>query len=370
LGNVKVVFNDYKEPVSSGSGSEKYDLNVLSLLNYYPFGMSMPGMGYEAGGSRYGFNGMEKDDAIAGVGNIYTTPFRPLDVRLGRWWMQDPIFKPYESSFVGFGNNPIMFVDPSGLAEVGATSKPIEGSKQKKMRGKTLGGVEIWAETGKIYHKGKAISKDEFDKKVDKLVNNYYNDDYDPSRDGFNENEEYGEYFNKTFKDKFTSKYGTSREAVDKEGKLLGLNPYHTGDALEDNSLDLALTFWGGGGLISKAGSKAVVKTTGKEMAEEIGESIVYLAYKNGKPVYVGITDNFKRRAYEQFKGKGIEIEEFIVKLSREDARAVEQVLIERYGLQKHGGSLMNRINSISNKNPIYARSLLKRKRILDKNGY
>jgi len=44
LGNVKVVFNDYKEPVSGGSGSEKYDLNVLSLLNYYPFGMSMPGI--------------------------------------------------------------------------------------------------------------------------------------------------------------------------------------------------------------------------------------------------------------------------------------------------------------------------------------
>ena|GEM_PF-2792595 len=42
-----MFFNDYKEPISVGSGSEKYDLNVLSLLNYYPFGMSMPGMGYE-----------------------------------------------------------------------------------------------------------------------------------------------------------------------------------------------------------------------------------------------------------------------------------------------------------------------------------
>ncbi|MEK3734989.1 hypothetical protein MKX64_21495 [Paenibacillus sp. FSL M8-0334] len=44
--------------------------------------------------------------------------------------------------------------------------------------------------------------------------------------------------------------------------------------------------------------------------------------------------------------------------LSRNDAKAVEQVLIEIHGLQKNGGSLMNKINSISNKNPSYAKQL------------
>jgi hypothetical protein len=66
---------------------------------------------------RFGFNGMEKDDEVLnGNGNSYTTPFRQLDVRLGgRWWSRDPIVKPWESPYVGFGNNPIALSDPSGL---------------------------------------------------------------------------------------------------------------------------------------------------------------------------------------------------------------------------------------------------------------
>jgi len=117
LGNVKVVFNDYKEPVSGGSGSEKYDLNVLSLLNYYPFGMSMPGMGYEAGGSRYGFNGMEKDDVIKGVGNSYDFGGRNLySSRLGRFNSNDPFERKFafKSPLVFAGNNPILNIDAEG----------------------------------------------------------------------------------------------------------------------------------------------------------------------------------------------------------------------------------------------------------------
>jgi RHS repeat-associated protein len=69
-----------------------------------------------AGGYRYGFNGMEKDDELAGDGNSYTTEFRQLDPRLGgRWWSPDPIVKPWESPYAGFANNPILFVDPEGL---------------------------------------------------------------------------------------------------------------------------------------------------------------------------------------------------------------------------------------------------------------
>jgi len=40
---------------------------------------------------RYGFNGMEKDDEVKGKGNSYTTHFRMLDPRLGRWLSTDPI---------------------------------------------------------------------------------------------------------------------------------------------------------------------------------------------------------------------------------------------------------------------------------------
>ena len=40
--------------------------------------------------------------------------------------------------------------------------------------------------------------------------------------------------------------------------------------------------------------------------------------------------------------------------LTKQQARGIEQALIEKYGLAKHGGPLMNKINSISMRNPIY----------------
>lgn len=44
--------------------------------------------------------------------------------------------------------------------------------------------------------------------------------------------------------------------------------------------------------------------------------------------------------------------------LSRSDARAVEQALIEIHGLMKNGGTLINKINSIAKSNPNYAEQL------------
>jgi hypothetical protein len=35
-------------------------------------------------------------------GNSYTTEFRELDTRIGRWWSRDPVFKEWESSYAGF----------------------------------------------------------------------------------------------------------------------------------------------------------------------------------------------------------------------------------------------------------------------------
>jgi len=120
LGNVKVVFNDYKEPVSGGSGSEKYDLNVLSLLNYYPFGMSMPGMGYEAGGSRYGFNGHEQDDEVSGVGNHVSFGNQGYSPRLGKRWNQDKVEHIDFSPYVTFANDPVNKADLDGNQETRA----------------------------------------------------------------------------------------------------------------------------------------------------------------------------------------------------------------------------------------------------------
>lgn len=65
---------------------------------------------------RYGFNGMEKDNEVKGNGNSYTTEYRHLDPRIGRWLSLDPMMGkfPWQSPYVGFDNNPILLPDPSG----------------------------------------------------------------------------------------------------------------------------------------------------------------------------------------------------------------------------------------------------------------
>jgi filamentous hemagglutinin len=75
-----------------------------------------------------------------------------------------------------------------------------------------------------------------------------------------------------------------------------------------------------------------------------------------GKVVYVGITNNVERRAAEHLATKGFDIDVIpgLETLSRSDAKAVEQVLIEAYG-GPNGGQLANEINSIAVSNPIYA---------------
>ena len=98
-------------------GIEKTVSSSIFCKDYYAFGSLMPGRNASSGDYRYGFNsGSEKDDEISGSGNIYTTEWRMLDVRLGgRWWSPDRIVKPWESPYAGFANNPIFWTDPSGL---------------------------------------------------------------------------------------------------------------------------------------------------------------------------------------------------------------------------------------------------------------
>jgi hypothetical protein len=91
------------------------------------------------------------------------------------------------------------------------------------------------------------------------------------------------------------------------------------------------------------------------------GSTTVYRAVDEaGNTNYVGITDDLSRRAREHpFDIKALP---GLQDISRADARAVEQVLIERYGIFKNrsgqvvneGGTLLNKMNSISPSNPIY----------------
>ena len=73
----------------------------------------MAGRGF-SGSYRFGYQGSEKDNEVSGDGNSYTTEFRQLDPRLGRWFSVDPEFFPWQSPYTSMDNNPIRNVDRDG----------------------------------------------------------------------------------------------------------------------------------------------------------------------------------------------------------------------------------------------------------------
>jgi hypothetical protein len=129
LGNVRVVVKDVKEPVNINLRTQ-FTTYYREISDYYPFGMLMDGRNWQSSTERYGYNGMEQDDYLKEngpllgqatpladcvcfpplvrweikQGNSYTTEFRELDTRIGRWWSLDPVFKEWESPYAGFGN--------------------------------------------------------------------------------------------------------------------------------------------------------------------------------------------------------------------------------------------------------------------------
>jgi RHS repeat-associated protein len=69
-------------------------------------------------GYRFGFNGQEKMDEIAGVVNHNTALFWEYDTRLGRRWNWDPVVHAGYSGYSVFMNNPLVYIDPLGLDSV------------------------------------------------------------------------------------------------------------------------------------------------------------------------------------------------------------------------------------------------------------
>lgn len=123
LGNVLEVTTDRK--VDKNTEAE-----IVAFNDYYPYGMLMEGRHGQQGMSsyRYAFNGMEDDSEIYNQkGYSYTTKFRQLDSRIGRWLSLDPLRAKYpgQSPYSAFNNNPVHFADPTGLEGDPATSKDI-----------------------------------------------------------------------------------------------------------------------------------------------------------------------------------------------------------------------------------------------------
>jgi hypothetical protein len=124
------------------------------------------------------------------------------------------------------------------------------------------------------------------------------------------------------------------------------------------------------GSIASNIASSAVTQA----VVREIGNISVYQAFDptTGEVSYVGITNNIDRRYWEHRRGKDITIEPIdnLTNLTRDDAKFVEQTLIKHHELEKNGGSLINKINSIAETNPEYAKALTRGREILLEAGY
>lgn len=104
LGNVLTVVSD-KKVSNIGNNGSSYSADIVSVSDYYPFGMEMKergspivGLGY-----RYGFNGMEMDNEVKGTENSYDFGSRIYDPRIGKFLSIDR----FSSSFPG--NSPYLF---------------------------------------------------------------------------------------------------------------------------------------------------------------------------------------------------------------------------------------------------------------------
>ena len=113
-------------------------------LSYYELGGASGNLFFSLGGarkkgyaeqkkgcnvSRFGFNGQEKDNEIAGIGNSNTAMFWQYDTRLGRRWNLDPVDQIGISNYATFANNPIVNNDVLGNVVKGTTEKSASRSE-------------------------------------------------------------------------------------------------------------------------------------------------------------------------------------------------------------------------------------------------
>jgi RHS repeat-associated protein len=121
LGNVRAVIGDRLKTETAGTATA-YKPELLSATDYFPFGMQMPGRVVieMPEGYRYGFNGMEKENAVNEDG--YDFGARLYNSWNGKWLKTDPDDRLYPSaSPYNFAlNNPIFNIDPNGRHVVDA----------------------------------------------------------------------------------------------------------------------------------------------------------------------------------------------------------------------------------------------------------
>ncbi|GAA3944559.1 DUF4347 domain-containing protein [Chitinophaga oryziterrae] len=117
-GNVLATVSDKKVGVSAnGNTIDHYEADIVSAQDYYPFGMQMPGRGFNSSKYRYGYNDKENDNEVKGDGNQQDYGMRVSDPRLGRFLSVDPITAKYPelTPYQFASNRPIDGIDMDGL---------------------------------------------------------------------------------------------------------------------------------------------------------------------------------------------------------------------------------------------------------------
>ena len=121
---------------------------------------------------RYGYQGSEQDNEVKGEGNSYTTEFRQLDPRLGRWLTIDPEAKkyPWESPYASMNNNPIFYNDVDGDDPQKRMKRKIERFEKKL----TKAGITNRAQ--RDYLIGMKWNESKLSKKIETEITGYNGD--------------------------------------------------------------------------------------------------------------------------------------------------------------------------------------------------
>lgn len=117
LSNNLTTINDIKIPVSSGNNVDYFDVGIVNIYDYSPFGVQLDERSMESDYVRVGYQSWEKDDEIKGSGNHLSFGNYGYDPRTGRRWCPDPLQGkyPFLSSYSAFNNNPVIYKDVNGL---------------------------------------------------------------------------------------------------------------------------------------------------------------------------------------------------------------------------------------------------------------
>jgi len=171
---VLATAEDFKTPVADENGDTyAYNLGLSSYQMYYPFGWEMPGLKKE-GDYHYGFNGMEKDDEVAGSGNSYTAEFWQYDSRLGRRWNLDPKPQISISDYAVMDDNPVVNIDPNGRYVVDANGRIIYTVQSEIKSVNENAGLDSYFREG-LKNAKFGLNYDEIDMKC-QIVHIYAND--------------------------------------------------------------------------------------------------------------------------------------------------------------------------------------------------